>query len=589
MQRPTAVISPYGSVSDTIDMKPVRTPTTRQGNGWLLKRGFEDTSVFITPDLMVDQGGPVTLNLSSGGHNLVSTEEGNAFEGVGPTKNYIKNPKMKEIEYKDNYTNWNTLLNGPAREAKGWTGYNGGVRDVDKTYHAHVIEGGGPNGENAYRLINKYTELGIAPITYLAPTTTLTPEFNQDASHGMPITISFDMKVSHTGKVCRTGLYRYDLNTGARGFGSTSQNHYCSEANVWERKSYTTVVDNNWDLTKACTLYMYGQQPELEGILWVANVQVELSPSMTPLAEGDMGGPNRWLGTPYDSTSERRRGNTYWNTIGRLQASEGTFIVRGRSLTPGTSTYLFLRSGGSPSTTFQGYLSGTRAVVSVGSGGTHSLTGIDVTQFNTVVVSWKAGESWAAVNGIKQTTASYTNFPDIAGGIYIKPTAYDTWSHILGWVGYTKALSPEEVLALSGRKNPWDYHETSRFDLQYLTQPATVLVFYRTSPEMPVQSARFSESGDIGGVGYIDMHSTGLSVRTYDRMILDSVVLFNENLSTQDEQDFVKIPPAYQNHLVDTTRSGRVVQGYGDKQLLVNELPKSLTGNKYYQLLVSSV
>src|SRR5690606_13681229 len=246
-------------------------------------------------------------------------------------------------------------------------------------------------------------------------------------------------------------------------------------------------------------------------------------------------------------------------------------------------------SGGSPSTTFQGYLSGTRAVVSIGSGGTHSLTGIDVTQFNTLVVSWKAGESWAAVNGVKQTTASYTNFPDIAGGIYIKATASDTLYHILGWIGYTKDMSPEEVLALSGRKNPWDYHETSRFDLQYLTQPATVLVFYRTSPEMPVQSARFSESGDIGGVGYIDMHSTGLSVRTYDRMILDSVVLFNENLSTQDEQDFVKIPPAYQNHLVETTRTGRVVQGYGDKQLLVNELPKSLTGNRYYQLLVSSV
>src|SRR5690606_3074686 len=126
MQRPTAVISPYGSVSDTIDMKPIRTPTTRQGNGWLLKRGFEDTSVFITPDLMVDQGGPVTLNLSSGGHNLVSTNEGPAFEGVGPTKNYINNPKMKQIEYLPSHHNWKEQYNGPSREAKNWNGFNSG-------------------------------------------------------------------------------------------------------------------------------------------------------------------------------------------------------------------------------------------------------------------------------------------------------------------------------------------------------------------------------------------------------------------------------------------------------------------------------
>src|SRR5690606_32224308 len=135
----------------------------------------------------------------------------------------------------------------------------------------------------------------------------------------------------------------------------------------------------------------------------------------------------------------------------------------------------------------------------------------------------------------------------------------------------------------------WNYNETSRFDLQYLNQPATILVFYRTSPEMPVQYTRLSGSGDIGGVGHLEAHETGLIVRTYDRMILDSVVLFNENLNTQDEEDFSKIPPAYQNHLVETTKSGRIVQGYGDKQLLVSELPKSLTGNRYYQLLVSSV
>src|SRR5690606_26383046 len=534
MQRPTAVISPYGSVSDTIDMKPIRTPTTRQGNGWLLKRGFEDTSVCITPDLMVDQGGPVTLNLSSGGHNLVSTNEGPAFEGVGPTKNYINNPKMKQIEYLPSHPNWKEQYNGPRREAKNWNGFNSGNTASSFSYHAHVVEGAGPNGENAYRLINKYSHIPDAPvISYLAATTTLSADFNADVIHGDYITLSFDMKVSHTDKTGRVGIYRVSQATGGRTFTGSTFTFSCEQANVWERKSATFQVHEDWDLTKTAILYMYGQQPGVEEVMWYANVQVEKSPTMTPLAEGDMGGANRWLGTPYESASERRRANTYWNTTGRLQASEGTFIVRGRSLTPGTSTYLFLRSGGSPSTTFQGYLSGTRAVISIGSGGTHRHTGIDVTQFNTLVVSWKAGESWAAVNGVKQTTASYTNFPDIAGGIYIKATASDTWNHILGWIGYTKAMSPEEVLALSGRKNPWDYHETSRFDLQYLTQPATVLVFYRTSPEMPVQSARFSESGDIGGVGYIDMHSTGLSVRTYDRMILDSVVLFKENLSTQ--------------------------------------------------------
>lgn len=131
--------------------------------------------------------------------------------------------------------------------------------------------------------------------------------------------------------------------------------------------------------------------------------------------------------------------------------------------------------------------------------------------------------------------------------------------------------------------------EDSTLDLHYLIQPSTVVVFYRTSPEMPVQHTRLSTSGDLGGVGYCEISNTGLIVGTYDTMILDSVVLFNDDLNEQDEQDFVKIPPRYQTHLVDTINSGVLVSAPHNKTLLIQELPKSLTGNRYYQILIRNV
>jgi len=49
-----------------------------------------------------------------------------------------------------------------------------------------------------------------------------------------------------------------------------------SRTGEWERVSYSAIVEEDWDLTKASTVYIYGHYGP-EGIVWVENVEIQLT------------------------------------------------------------------------------------------------------------------------------------------------------------------------------------------------------------------------------------------------------------------------------------------------------------------------
>ena len=121
----------------------------------------------------------------------------------------------------------------------------------------------------------------------------------QGIKPGDQITVSWSQKSDTINKGACVGLHHYNKTNGQPYWGlqdRISGYHHATEeegsnpaweyefrryrpvskVGEWERVTWTGIVEDDWDLNKACTIYIYGMYGP-EGIVWVENVQVQIT------------------------------------------------------------------------------------------------------------------------------------------------------------------------------------------------------------------------------------------------------------------------------------------------------------------------
>lgn len=164
---------------------------------------------------------------------------------------------------------WDNALNGNYVISNWGSGYNSGVSAPTTGYHAHLntAKFGFPVLElvNKNSVINQLRRwLGIATALY---------EKTKLVS-GAKYTFSADLMIDTVGAAIHGGVYSYKKGQSSPNFSSGQYRLTASGINKWERVSYTFALDNDIDITKAVTFYIYGYSGT-EGICWVKNVSLQ--------------------------------------------------------------------------------------------------------------------------------------------------------------------------------------------------------------------------------------------------------------------------------------------------------------------------
>ena len=209
------------------------------------------------------------------------------------TTNLVGNPDGKIVTNYNYDTSWDSALHEDAISVSHWSsGYNSWVSSPEIGYHAQWILGG-IDGVNDpcmfFRDENNRFGLGHKLLCIWQG---LGTPASLGWSIGTQITISWWQKVNVGGKGACVGIYHYKLAQGSMGFEECIQRKTSNIIGEWERKSFTYTITNNWDLTKSCSIYVYGHYGAY-GCLWVDNVQVETKKFATSFvngsrAEGDL-------------------------------------------------------------------------------------------------------------------------------------------------------------------------------------------------------------------------------------------------------------------------------------------------------------
>jgi hypothetical protein len=295
-----------------------------------IPRAKPKPKMLLRPGASRDRDGGIVPTIS-GGVIDVPGQYGSAWQIAEDTKNHVVNPRLEAIA--PAAYSWDTELNGIGREAPGWSSFNGGVASPAIGYHAHVLEGEGPGGENCMALPNLNSQFGHGG-RYLAGSATINGMVSPTLTHGASVTISFDMKSEDISTYITAGLYRKSLASGAQTFTGSTANISNTKPGVWERRSYTFTVITDWDLSQEPRLYLYGQNGP-EGRKWFANVQVEIKAFGTPCAAGSDGAGHAWTGAAYASSSTRSNAIV---TIPRdVPIPKGSMLIRANMLAKNSS------------------------------------------------------------------------------------------------------------------------------------------------------------------------------------------------------------------------------------------------------------
>lgn len=212
------------------------------------------------------------------------TNEGIAVEEN--TANLVGNPDGKIVTNYNYDAGWDSALHEDAISVSHWSsGYNGGVPSPEIGYHAQWILGG-IDGVNDpcmfFRDENNRFGLGHR---WLGIARGLGTPASLGWNIGTQITISWWQKVNVGGKGACVGIHHYRIAQGSMGFEGCIQTKTSNIIGEWERKSFTYTITDNWDLTKSCSIYVYGNHGAY-GCLWVDNVQVETKKFATSFVNG---------------------------------------------------------------------------------------------------------------------------------------------------------------------------------------------------------------------------------------------------------------------------------------------------------------
>ena len=204
-------------------------------------------------------------------------------------------------------------------------------------HHAKWVQGEGQFGETCMKMIDKNNQFPAPnhenyPVTQPHKTGFVTTENSPDQKDtlrhrwmgiaqtlphamsaqgievGSKITISWWQKSDTINKGAQVGIHHYRISNGSTTWGQGTGEGYhplastgveydgipagrawqheflryipISKVGEWEQVSYTGIVDDDWDLSKPSTLYVYGHKGP-EGILWVENPTIQLTESTT--------------------------------------------------------------------------------------------------------------------------------------------------------------------------------------------------------------------------------------------------------------------------------------------------------------------
>ncbi|MEB9405627.1 phage tail spike protein [Bacillus cereus] len=187
-------------------------------------------------------------------------------------RNSLKNSNFSSYIVNDSIS-WDKSLNGNL-QASGWgSGYNGGVADPTKGYHAHldITTFGYP----VVAFINKNSIIGRKN-RWMGIAEDVVAEFSRNNVAGKEITISMDIWSDTKGFRINGGLHHFIEGNTAQNFHSGQYVFNISEVNRWERYTFTMKLHEKYDVTKVARLYIYGGEG-IEGVAYVKNVKLELA------------------------------------------------------------------------------------------------------------------------------------------------------------------------------------------------------------------------------------------------------------------------------------------------------------------------
>ncbi|HDR7493077.1 TPA: phage tail protein [Bacillus cereus] len=187
-------------------------------------------------------------------------------------RNSLKNSNFSSYIVNDSIS-WDKSLNGNL-QASGWgSGYNGGVADPTKGYHAHldITTFGYP----VVAFINKNSIIGRKN-RWMGIAEDVVAEFARNNVAGKEITISMDIWSDTNGFRINGGLHHFIEGNTAQNFHSGQYVFNVSEVNRWERYTFTMKLHNKYDVTKVTRFYIYGGEG-IEGVAYVKNVKLELA------------------------------------------------------------------------------------------------------------------------------------------------------------------------------------------------------------------------------------------------------------------------------------------------------------------------
>ena len=187
---------------------------------------------------------------------------------ISPTTNLATYPTPGR-----NITNsydWDASLHADAISVTGWgVGYNGGVENPTEGYHAHwqLIDGLPtmvfPNLNSEINMKKRW--LGISGSTGI----------QTKIGASKTYTVSFDAKASASNMVLSSGLYYRITGGTGNAFHDALASFEISE--TWARYSYTKTTRADINTSVGASFYFYGHNGNIEGIIYVRNIQVELN------------------------------------------------------------------------------------------------------------------------------------------------------------------------------------------------------------------------------------------------------------------------------------------------------------------------
>lgn len=180
--------------------------------------------------------------------------------------------KYNEIATKITETNigWDNNLHKDAYRLGSWAnGYNGGVENSTRGYHAKWVKEGIDSGDICAKFINCNREAGTAN-RWLGTNLIITPEqLWNSCKVGDNIKIVFKARSDKKGNFS-IGLYRRRISDGTQNF-DTHRKYFDIEGHSWKDFVYETTIDSDWDLNKSTPIYLYGGHIE-DVTVWMQDI-----------------------------------------------------------------------------------------------------------------------------------------------------------------------------------------------------------------------------------------------------------------------------------------------------------------------------